>query len=159
MSARRVQSRKKKGAGFNKPWKDLKEGSSCLRSDDVSETLMISTQALTSVDDLQIAVQMLQSFYYLQQQRASMSKWTLRNDWVSLCGAEASQEVLLSGTHWDGDFSQDVLRDGPALLDHLLVELVEGGVHQLHADPNVALATEEERGRGGFGRRSGLKIK
>lgn len=44
-------------------------------------------------------------------------------------------------THRDGDLSQDVLGDAHALLDHLLVELVEGGVHQLHADPHVALAT------------------
>lgn len=63
---------------------------------------------------------------------------------MSLCGAEASQEVLPSGTHRDGDLSQDVLGDGPALLDHLLVELVQGGVHQLHADPDVALATDED---------------
>lgn len=44
--------------------------------------------------------------------------------------------------HRDGDLSQDVLRDGQALLNHLLVELVQGRVHQLHADPHVALATQ-----------------
>lgn len=44
--------------------------------------------------------------------------------------------------HRDGDLSQDVLRDGQALLDHLLVELVQGRVHQLHADPHVALAMQ-----------------
>lgn len=44
--------------------------------------------------------------------------------------------------HRDGDLPQDVLRDGQALLNHLLVELVQGRVHQLHADPHVALATQ-----------------
>lgn len=44
--------------------------------------------------------------------------------------------------HRDGDLSQDVLGDAQALLDHLLVELVQGRVHQLHADPHVALATQ-----------------
>lgn len=44
--------------------------------------------------------------------------------------------------HRDGDLSQDVLRDGQALLNHLLVELVQGRVHQLHADPHIALATQ-----------------
>lgn len=47
-------------------------------------------------------------------------------------------------THRHGDLSQDVLGDGPALLDHLLVELIEGGVHQLHADPDVTLATDSQ---------------
>lgn len=44
--------------------------------------------------------------------------------------------------HRNGDLSQDVLGDGQALLYHLLVELVQGRVHQLHADPHVALATQ-----------------
>lgn len=68
-------------------------------------------------------------------------------------GMNISSFTSCSQTHRDGDLSQDVLGDAHALLDHLLVELVEGGVHQLHADPDVALATrqsdlERDQGKG-----------
>lgn len=56
---------------------------------------------------------------------------------------------LSEPTHRDGDLPQNVLGDGQALLDHLLVELVQRGVHQLHADPHIALATHTRRMRSG----------
>lgn len=38
--------------------------------------------------------------------------------------------------------SQDVLWDGFAFLDNLLVEFVQRRVHQLHTDPNVPLSVK-----------------
>lgn len=56
----------------------------------------------------------------------------------------------MASTHRDGDLPQDVLGERQAFLDHHLVELVQGRVHQLHADPHVAL-----HGWKGHGRLSG----
>lgn len=40
------------------------------------------------------------------------------------------------------DLSQDVLLDGFAFLDDLLVEFIQRRVHQFHADPNIPLETQ-----------------
>lgn len=45
---------------------------------------------------------------------------------------------------WDStycycDLAQDVLRDGFAFLNNLLVELIQRRVHQFHTDPNITL--------------------
>lgn len=39
--------------------------------------------------------------------------------------------------------SQDVLRDGFAFLDNLLVEFIQRRVHQLHTDPNIPLRAKK----------------
>lgn len=57
----------------------------------------------------------------------------------------SSYDVIMKVTYRDCNFSKDVLRNGQALLNHLLVELVQGSVHQLHADPDVTLATDGGR--------------
>lgn len=41
------------------------------------------------------------------------------------------------------DLPQDVLLDGFAFLDDLLVEFIQRRVHQFHADPNVPLQTAQ----------------
>lgn len=46
------------------------------------------------------------------------------------------------GTYRDGDLAQDVLWDVYVLLMHLLIELIQRGVHQLHADPHITLTTQ-----------------
>lgn len=40
---------------------------------------------------------------------------------------------------------QDVLRDGFAFLNNLLIEFIQRCVHQLHTDPNIPLKTKQER--------------
>lgn len=40
---------------------------------------------------------------------------------------------------------QDVLRDGLAFLDNLLVEFIQRRVHQLHTDPHVPLRGKKRR--------------
>lgn len=47
------------------------------------------------------------------------------------------------GTYGNGDLAQDVLWDGHTLLMHLLIEFIQRGVHQLHADPHVTLTTQQ----------------
>lgn len=42
------------------------------------------------------------------------------------------------------DLPQDVLLDGFALLDDLLVEFIQRRVHQFHADPNVPLEAQRQ---------------
>lgn len=40
---------------------------------------------------------------------------------------------------------QDVLWDGFAFLNNLLIEFIQRCVHQLHTDPNIPLKTKQER--------------
>lgn len=54
-------------------------------------------------------------------------------------GWTQADQPRAAGTHGDSDLPQDVLGERQAFLDHHLVELVQGRVHQLHADPHVAL--------------------
>lgn len=43
------------------------------------------------------------------------------------------------------NLSQDVLLDGFAFLNDLLVEFIQRRIHQLHADPNVSLENKTQK--------------
>lgn len=44
-----------------------------------------------------------------------------------------------NGTYCYCDLPQDVLRDGFAFFNNLLIKLIQRRVHQLHTDPNIPL--------------------
>ncbi|CAN8030571.1 unnamed protein product [Ixodes persulcatus] len=48
-----------------------------------------------------------------------------------------TKKVTPGTAHREGNLAQDALRDGLALGKDLLVELVQGRVHDLHADPDI----------------------
>ena len=56
---------------------------------------------------------------------------------------ESGDWLVVTTTHRHGHLAQDVLGDSKILLHHLLVELIQRSIHQLHADPHVTLATDD----------------
>lgn len=53
--------------------------------------------------------------------------------------------LISDGTYRYRNLSQDVLLDGFAFLDDLLVEFIQRRIHQLHADPNVPLEDKTQK--------------
>lgn len=68
----------------------------------------------------------------------SLIKNSNRTKWFSL---HAGKNIS-KNTYCYCDLPQDVLLDGFALLDDLLVEFIQRRVHQFHADPNISLETQ-----------------